>query len=85
MHDDTMGQAALPLLPRAPTERWVNLAILALLLLSLVIGTGEMIHGQLLRVGEVLFGDPHAGVLRGQQLAQQRAVATRLVLAIAAH
>ncbi|HEX5359754.1 MAG TPA: TRAP transporter large permease subunit [Fluviicoccus sp.] len=31
-------------------------------MLTLIIGTGEMIHGQLLRVGEKLFGDPATGV-----------------------
>jgi hypothetical protein len=30
--------------------------------LTLVIGTGEMIHGQLLRMGEKIFGDPATGV-----------------------
>ena len=33
-----------------------------LLLLVLVIGTGEMLHGQLLRMGESMFGDKAVGV-----------------------
>lgn len=37
---------------------WVStLVVLALLLLTLIIGTGEMIHGQMLRLGESLYGD----------------------------
>ncbi len=35
--------------------------ILILLLLTLLIGTGEMIHGQLLRMGERLYGNPSHG------------------------
>lgn len=42
---------------------WIStFSILALLLLTLVIGTGEMIHGQLLRIGESLYGDPKTGM-----------------------
>ncbi len=33
-----------------------------LLLLTLIIGTGEMVHGQLLRMGERLYGDPATGM-----------------------
>ena len=39
-----------------------TLPVFLLLTLTLVIGTGEMLHGQLLRMGERLFGDPAAGV-----------------------
>ena len=43
--------------------RWLaTLPVFLLLTLTLVIGTGEMLHGQLLRMGERLFGDPTAGV-----------------------
>jgi len=35
----------------------VGLPTISLLLLVLVIGTGEMIHGQLLKLGETMFGD----------------------------
>ena len=38
-------------------EWLVGLPTITLLLLVLVIGTGEMIHGQLLKLGESLFGD----------------------------
>jgi TRAP-type C4-dicarboxylate transport system permease large subunit len=38
--------------------RVANLATLGLLILILVISTGEMVHGQLLKFGEVLFSDP---------------------------
>ena len=42
---------------------WISTcSILALLLLTLVIGTGEMIHGQLLRIGESLYGDEKVGM-----------------------
>lgn len=36
--------------------------IFCLLLLTLVIGTGEMVHGQLLKLGESVFGDTANGV-----------------------
>lgn len=42
---------------------WIStFVILVLLLLTLIIGTGEMIHGQLLRMGERLYGDPAIGM-----------------------
>jgi TRAP-type C4-dicarboxylate transport system permease large subunit len=52
-----------PLSASAPRTRsladWLaNLPTLALLLLILVISTGEMVHGQLLKVGDLLFADP---------------------------
>lgn len=37
-------------------------AIFCLLLLTLVIGSGEMLQGQMLRVGEKLFGNPAQGI-----------------------
>ncbi len=44
-------------------NNWVStLLVLLLLLLTLVIGTGEMIHGQLLRMGERLYGDESIGM-----------------------
>lgn len=52
----------LRVLGRTPTEWFLSLPIFCLLLLTLIIGTGEMFHGQLLRMGENLFGDPKAGV-----------------------
>lgn len=42
---------------------WIStFIILLLLLLTLIIGTGEMIHGQLLRVGERLYGNESVGM-----------------------
>ncbi|MBI5926256.1 MAG: TRAP transporter large permease subunit [Aquabacterium sp.] len=38
--------------------RLANLSTLTLLILILVISTGEMVHGQLLKFGEVMFSDP---------------------------
>lgn len=43
---------------RSPGEWLFSLPIFSLLLLTLIIGTGEMVHGQLLRLGERMFGDP---------------------------
>lgn len=37
---------------------WIStFSVMLLLLLTLIIGTGEMIHGQMLRVGEAIYGD----------------------------
>lgn len=47
---------------RSLSEWLSSLPVFLLLILTLVIGTGEMIHGQLLRMGEKLFGDPSTGV-----------------------
>lgn len=47
---------------RSLPEWFASLPVFGLLLLTLVVGTGEMIHGQLLRVGEAVFGDPTAQV-----------------------
>lgn len=44
--------------PRSLADWLANLPTLALLLLILVISTGEMVHGQLLKVGDLLFADP---------------------------
>lgn len=49
-------------LNRTLSEWFSSLPVFALLILTLVIGTGEMIHGQLLRMGENMFGDPDTGV-----------------------
>lgn len=49
-------------LNRSWSEWLSSLPVLSLLLLTLVIGTGEMFHGQLLRVGERLFGNPEDNV-----------------------
>lgn len=50
------------LLNRSANEWLSSLPVFTLLILTLVIGTGEMIHGQLLRMGEKFFGDPKTGV-----------------------
>lgn len=51
-----------PLGHQATGRRWVDLLAtlptVVLLVLILVLSTGEMVHGQLLKLGEVLFGDP---------------------------
>lgn len=49
-------------LKRSWPDRLATLSVLLLLVLTLVIGTGSMIHGQLLRMGERMFGDPDAGI-----------------------
>ncbi|NHB58000.1 TRAP transporter large permease subunit [Acinetobacter shaoyimingii] len=49
-------------LGRIWTEWISTFSILALLLLTLIIGTGEMIHGQLLRIGENLYGNEKIGM-----------------------
>jgi TRAP-type C4-dicarboxylate transport system permease large subunit len=49
-------------LGRTPAEWLLSLPVFSLLLLTLIIGTGEMFHGQLLRMGENLFGDPKSGI-----------------------
>lgn len=49
-------------LNRSLSEWFSSLPVLFLLLLTLVIGTGEMLHGQLLRMGERMFGDQASNV-----------------------
>ena len=49
-------------LNRSFAEWFLTLPVFTLLILTLVIGTGEMFHGQLLRMGEKIFGDPKTGV-----------------------
>jgi TRAP-type C4-dicarboxylate transport system permease large subunit len=50
------------ILGRTVLEWFSSLPVFALLLLTLIIGTGEMVHGQLLKLGESMFGDPTAQV-----------------------
>ncbi len=45
-------------LGRTTTEWFVGLPTILLLLLVLVISTGELVHGRLLAAGEAMFGDP---------------------------
>ncbi len=47
---------------RTLSEWLSSLPVFMLLLLTLIIGTGEMIHGQLLRIGERSFGNPDTGI-----------------------
>ncbi len=61
-HNGTSPGAAPTFLGRTPKEWLLSLPVFTLLLLTLVIGTGEMFHGQLLRMGESIFGDQKAGV-----------------------
>jgi TRAP-type C4-dicarboxylate transport system permease large subunit len=49
-------------LGRTPLEWFSSLPVFTLLLLTLIIGTGEMVHGQLLKFGESMFGDQKAQV-----------------------
>ncbi|MBI3383626.1 MAG: TRAP transporter large permease subunit [Aquabacterium sp.] len=50
------------ILGRTILEWFSSLPVFALLLLTLIIGTGEMVHGQLLKLGESMFGDTQAQV-----------------------
>jgi len=60
--DNTTNNAGFRFLGRGPSEWLLSLPVFFLLLLTLIIGTGEMFHGQLLRLGEQFFGDPKANV-----------------------
>jgi TRAP-type C4-dicarboxylate transport system permease large subunit len=55
-------KSSFQVLGRRPGEWLSSLPMFCLLLLTLVIGTGEMFHGQMLRLGEQFFGDPKAEV-----------------------
>lgn len=50
------------MLGRTPLEWLSSLPVFIMLLLTLIIGTGEMVHGQLLRLGESMFGDQKAQI-----------------------
>ncbi|EPG41638.1 TRAP transporter large permease subunit [Acinetobacter colistiniresistens] len=62
MQHDEQKKSGLGLLSYIWTEWISTFVILFLLLMTLIIGTGEMIHGQLLRMGERLYGDPAIGM-----------------------
>lgn len=49
-------------LNRRPGEWLSSLPLFILLTLTLIISSGEMLHGQMLRLGEQFFGDPSAGI-----------------------
>ena len=50
------------LMGRTVLEWFSSLPVFIMLMLTLIIGTGEMVHGQLLKFGESMFGDPAAHV-----------------------
>mgnify|MGYP006211600767 CR=1 FL=1 len=50
------------LMGRTTLEWFSSLPVFIMLMLTLVIGTGEMVHGQLLKIGESMFGDPETQV-----------------------
>ena len=62
MQENQQQRSGLGLLGYIWNEWISTFAILILLLLTLIVGTGEMIHGQLLRMGERLYGDPATGM-----------------------
>lgn len=62
MQNHGQRRSGLDLLKYIWTEWISTFVILILLLLTLLIGTGEMIHGQLLRMGERLYGDSVTGM-----------------------
>ena len=62
MQNDDQNRSGLGLLRYIWTEWISTFVVLVLLLLTLIIGTGEMIHGQLLRMGERIYGDPATGM-----------------------
>lgn len=62
MQTNPTPAAKAGLFKRSWSEWLSTLPIFLLLILTLIIGTGEMIHGQLLRAGEKLYGDPATGV-----------------------
>lgn len=53
----TTAPTSRKFLGRTLLEWFSSLPVFALLLLTLIIGTGEMVHGQLLKLGESMFGD----------------------------
>lgn len=62
MQNNEHDRSGLGLLRYIWTEWISTFFVLLLLLLTLIIGTGEMIHGQLLRVGERLYGNQTIGM-----------------------
>lgn len=56
-HADVASQG-VKVFGRSLTEWFVSLPTITMLLLVLVISTGELVHGRLLAMGEALFGDP---------------------------
>lgn len=50
------------LLGRSLTEWFFGLPVILLLIFTLIIGTGEMVHSQFLKIGETAFGVPAKGI-----------------------
>ncbi|OTG84806.1 TRAP transporter large permease subunit [Acinetobacter sp. ANC 4648] len=62
MQEPVNKRSGLGLLSYLWNEWFSTFSILILLLLTLIIGTGDMIHGQLLRIGESLYGNEKIGM-----------------------
>lgn len=62
MQEPVNNRSGLGLLSYLWNEWFSTFSILILLLLTLIIGTGDMIHGQMLRLGERLYGDEKIGM-----------------------
>jgi len=58
MSHDEPTQAAFKIFGRTLSEWCVSLPTITMLLLVLVISTGELVHGRLLAAGEAMFGNP---------------------------
>jgi len=58
-----MQESNAPKILGRTLQEWLSsLPVFLLLLMTLIIGTGEMVHGQLLKAGESMFGNKEAGV-----------------------
>ena len=62
MQEPVNKRSGLGLLGYLWNEWFSTFSILILLLLTLIVGTGDMIHGQMLRIGERLYGDEKIGM-----------------------
>ena len=62
MQEPVNKRSGLGLLSYLWNEWFSTFSILILLLLTLIIGTGDMIHGQMLRFGEKLYGNESVGM-----------------------
>ena len=62
MQEPVNKRSGLGLLGYLWNEWFSTFSVLILLLLTLIIGTGDMIHGQMLRIGERLYGNEQVGM-----------------------
>ena len=62
MQEPVNKRSGLGLLGYLWNEWFSTFSILILLLLTLIVGTGDMIHGQMLRIGERLYGNEQIGM-----------------------